>query len=71
MMTSNQNAILQRPLAGRTVLVTRPLAQSQEMATLLENSGARVICCPMIETVAPESWDELDGAMARDRTMNM
>jgi uroporphyrinogen III methyltransferase/synthase len=65
MMTNNQNPNSQRPLVGRTVLVTRPLAQSQEMAALLEGLGANVICCPMIETIAPQNWDEVDGAIER------
>ncbi len=47
------------------MLVTRPRAQSQEMVALLEGLGARVICCPMIEIVEPDSWDEVDAAIAQ------
>src|SRR5215211_3303231 len=53
------------PLSGRAVLVTRPLEQSQEMVTLLENLGAKVICRPMVEIVEPDSWDMLDGAIEK------
>jgi len=41
-----------RPLAGRTVLVTRPLDQSVALVEPLERRGARVIVAPAIE-IAP------------------
>jgi uroporphyrinogen III methyltransferase/synthase len=58
------------PLLGRTVLVTRPRAQSQEIASLLENLGARVLYLPTIQIVEPESWSELDGAIEKLRNYN-
>lgn len=51
------------PLAGRTVVVTRAAAQSQEFVTELERYGAAVISCPTIEISDPESYDQLDEAI--------
>jgi uroporphyrinogen III methyltransferase/synthase len=52
-----------RPLEGRTVVVTRALAQASEFAAELERYGARVVACPTIEIVEPESYAELDEAV--------
>jgi uroporphyrinogen III methyltransferase/synthase len=53
-----------RPLRGRRVVVTRPRGQSEEITSLLENLGAIVIHCPMIEIREPDSWDDLDRSIA-------
>ena len=53
----------ERPLAGRTVLVTRAREQAGEFAAALEGFGARVEFCPTIEIVAPESYAQLDEAV--------
>ncbi len=50
-------------LSGRTVMVTRALVQAAEFAAELERYGARVVACPTIEIVAPESYDLLDEAI--------
>lgn len=39
-------------LAGITVVVTRPLKQSQEIIEALSNYGAEVVVAPVLETVA-------------------
>ena len=52
-----------RPLEGRTVVVTRALAQAAEFAAELESFGARVVACPTIEIAEPESYAELDEAI--------
>lgn len=58
-----------RPLFGRRVMVTRSAEQAREFVALLEEQGAEAVCCPTIATVPPESWDELDSAIAAlDRT---
>lgn len=52
-----------RPLEGRTILVTRAETQAREFVAELERRGARVIHCPVIEIVPPESYDLLDEAI--------
>jgi uroporphyrinogen III methyltransferase/synthase len=51
---------LAKPLRRKTVLLTRPREQAEEMTALLEESGAEVIHLPMIEIREPESWQALD-----------
>jgi uroporphyrinogen III methyltransferase/synthase len=53
----------QQPLAGRTVVITRARAQAGEFAAQLEAYGARVVSCPTIEIVEPESFAPLDDAI--------
>lgn len=53
-----------QPLADRTVVITRARAQAEEFAAELERYGARVISCPTIEIVAPESFEPMDEAIA-------
>jgi uroporphyrinogen III methyltransferase / synthase len=52
-----------RPLQGRTILLTRGRSQSAEMTALLESLGAQVINCPMIEIIEPEDWTTVDIAI--------
>jgi len=49
-----------RPLAEKTVLITRAREQSGEFGARLRNLGAEVIEFPTIEIVPPRSWAELD-----------
>jgi uroporphyrinogen-III synthase len=42
---------VRRALAGRTILLTRPLEQSEPLRAELERRGARVIAAPAIELV--------------------
>ena len=44
-----------KPLAGRTVLVTRPLPEADALARLLERRGATAIVAPAIEIVPVRS----------------
>lgn len=53
-----------KPLAGRTVVITRALAQADEFVAELEQFGARVIACPTIEIDEPESFERLDEAIS-------
>lgn len=53
----------EKPLGGRTVMITRARAQASDFAAELEGYGARVVECPTIEIVEPESYDLLDQAI--------
>lgn len=52
-----------QPLLERTIVITRALAQAAPFAAALESYGARVISCPTIEIVEPESYAPLDDAI--------
>lgn len=58
-----EEATGQGPLKGRTVMVTRAREQAAEFAAALESFGARVVFCPTIEIVPPESYAQLDEAV--------
>jgi uroporphyrinogen III methyltransferase/synthase len=53
-----------RPLAGKTILVTRAATQSRQFTDRLESEGARVIEMPTLEIGPPSSWRDLDRAIA-------
>jgi uroporphyrinogen III methyltransferase/synthase len=53
----------ERPLEGRTVVVTRAAAQAQRFTQLLESAGARVLEAPAIVIAPPPSWEPLDAAL--------
>ena len=52
-----------RPLAGRTVLVTRPAGQGGELAALVAAHGGSSIHLPVIRIGPPDSWAPLDAAI--------
>ncbi len=54
----------QRPLFGRTVVVTRAREQASGLAARLEELGANVIQCPTIEIVPMKDYAPLDKAVA-------
>jgi uroporphyrinogen III methyltransferase / synthase len=51
------------PLANRTIIITRARAQAAIFARELEKYGARVVSCPTIEIVEPDSFELLDEAI--------
>jgi uroporphyrinogen III methyltransferase/synthase len=51
------------PLAGRTIVITRALAQADDFVAALEGYGGRVLLCPTIEIAEPESYERLDEAI--------
>ena len=53
----------QKPLEGRTVIVTRAAAQAADLTSMLEGYGANVIVCPTIEIREPDNYDRLDEAL--------
>ena len=52
-------------LAGRVVVVTRPRAQAQAFAALLESAGASVLLAPTIVIEPHASWEPVDSALER------
>lgn len=56
-------AVAERPLEGRTIVVTRARAQAQRFVQLLEAAGARVLQAPTIVIEPPASWEPLDTAL--------
>lgn len=54
----------EKPLSGLKIVVTRAAHQSAAVVEKLEQLGAVVTALPMIEIVPPESWNELDEALA-------
>ncbi len=57
-----------RPLAGRTVVVTRARGQAEEFSARLREAGARVIEAPAIAFEPPRSWAAADRALRRIAT---
>ncbi len=53
-----------RPLFGKRILVTRAREQAVELSNLLAAYGGEPVECPTIQIVPPESWDDLDQALA-------
>lgn len=52
------------PLQGKCILVTRSPSQSQEFSQSLRNLGAEVVEMPTLVITPPDSWAELDQAIA-------
>ncbi len=52
-----------KPLAGRSVIVTRTRAQAASLGKPLEAFGAEVVPFPVIEIVPPEDWTSVDEAV--------
>lgn len=53
------------PLAGRTVVVTRPVEGASELAALLEAAGAETVVMPLIEIVDVAGADDVAAAIDR------
>ena len=52
-----------RPLFGKTFLVTRTRQQASQLTTQLTDLGAHVIQAPTIALKAPNTWDHIDTAI--------
>jgi uroporphyrinogen III methyltransferase / synthase len=53
-----------RPLVGRTILVTRPIEQSEGLVESLSELGAAVLVQPAIEIGPPRDWAAADEAIS-------
>jgi uroporphyrinogen III methyltransferase/synthase len=54
-----------RPLFGKRVIVTRPIAQADDLRARLSELGADVLVQPAIEIHAVTDWGPVDAAIAR------
>jgi uroporphyrinogen-III synthase len=52
-----------KPLQGKRIVVTRARAQASSLVAGLSDLGAEVIELPTIETVPPDSYEQLDQAL--------
>ena len=52
-----------QPLAGKTIVVTRPRGQARAFAAALASAGARVILAPTIRIAPPSSYESLDAGL--------
>ena len=52
------------PLAHRRIVITRSRHQASELAARVEALGGTAILIPTIEVVPPESYANLDAAIA-------
>ena len=57
-------------LAGRRVLITRPRAQGDELATLITSLGGACVHVPVIRIEPPSSWAPLDRAISQSDTFD-
>jgi uroporphyrinogen III methyltransferase/synthase len=62
-LRQNLNWFEERPLFGRTVVVTRAREQASDFRLLLEEKGAHCLEFPTIEVIPPSSWDQTDKAI--------
>ena len=62
-MTAASTVDATRPLRGRTIVVTRAVAQASRFVELLESAGATVVEAPTIVIEPPASWEPLDRAL--------
>ncbi len=56
-----------KPLAGKTIVITRAQHQAAQFGRLLTDLGAQVFEFPTMEIVPPDSWTPLDKAIDRLR----
>ena len=54
-----------RPLFGKTVLVTRPAHQADDMVRRIEVLGGRAVCLPAVTLAEPADWAPVDAAIGR------
>ncbi|MFH1898731.1 MAG: uroporphyrinogen-III C-methyltransferase [Candidatus Desantisbacteria bacterium] len=52
-----------KPLFGKGILVTRPISQTHEFSSRMQDLGAVVYEQPTIKILSPDSFDELDQAI--------
>lgn len=53
------------PLTGRTIVVTRPRAQADDLAEMITRAGGRALCIPLLEIEAIPDQTPLQAAAAQ------
>ena len=69
-MRSARDWFAARPLAGKTILVTRPIDQSESLVETLTELGAAVLVQPAIEIAPPRDWAAADDAIGQLATFD-
>ena len=54
---------MNKRLLDKTILVTRPREQAQELQFLLEKEGAKTLLQPAIQIIPPKNWNDVDDAL--------
>jgi len=55
----------ERPLAGKSVLLTREHSQVAALARMLQEKGAATVECPLIAFSPPEDWGPVDRCLEK------
>lgn len=53
----------QLPLFGKTVVLTRPKDQSEDLIAILQEKGAIPIIFPVVQDYPPDNWGQIDQAL--------
>ncbi len=61
--SAKNHGLKEKPLSGKTVVVTRARAQASEFKKMLEDKGANVLEFPTIRILPPKDWKPLDKAI--------
>lgn len=56
-------SVINKPLKGKLIVITRPKEQAFEFASLLEKEGANILLFPTIKIVPPEDFSLMDKAI--------
>src|SRR5262249_29419714 len=59
-----------RPLFGKTVLITRPRHQADDLVRQVEALGGSAVVLPVVQISEPEDWSAVDEALARLRAFD-
>ena len=63
MIATGEHRLVETPLKGKRIVVTRPSSQANVFIDRLHHAGAEVIVFPTIQIHEPDSWDSADEAI--------
>ena len=55
---------MNKPLQGKRILVTRPVAQAEKLAVLISDAGGEAVCFPLLVITPMENRQPLESAIA-------